>query len=1511
MSFMARLDKPNPTDGLIGFSYRSEGVTATPDVDYEGYGQTASFRPGDAVTEIIFVALKDDIEEGSETFKLIASDPDGVKLGNTEAIGTITEPEQPSGLPEIAVLADYKSIEEGGQATFTLDASLRPDSSLRVSVTISQTGAFAASGQTGRRNVTIDSSGRGHLSVATVDDNRNEAAGAIVVTVNPGNGYEVSRDSYRSATTAVTDNDLPVVTIQPGSKINEGGTARFTLSASPRPAAPIDVSVNVAQAGDFAGEGQLGARTVTIATNGRGTLSVDTASDTTDEDDGTIIASLGSGSGYIVGTPASASVDVSDGGTPTPRISIRANVSTMVEGDTATFELTANPRPASPLEVRVDVTDSGDFVEQGQMGTRTLAIGTSGTASFSVATVSDLVAEADGTLTAQVLSGAGYLVAAAGSASVTVEDESVKVSIRSDGDIVEGGTATFTLTASPAPPYDLGVEVSISQRGDFLTSGAYAEIVTVGTDGRGTISVGTFNDLKAEDDGAVIATVVGGSEYAAGSPARATANVFDTTPTVTIAAGPTVIEGDTATFNLTANPAPESQLTVLVDVSEGEHGSFAASGESGQQSVLIFPDGSGTLEVRTDDDETNEPNGRIAAQVIPDGAGGYYRIGSPAAASVRVNDNDSNDGSVTVSVADAQVRENARNGRYGRTELHFPVTLSKAATTSVRAEFETRPVEDPGRTSAATPGGFHSGGDYRGDSFALWVNFEPGETKRVLHIAVHDDDEYEELPETFEVLISNVYNAEIGDGVALGTILPDPTDAPRGTPVVTITGGAAVNEGQPATFKLTAKPAPEEDLVVDVTVYDDSLGSAGGYLAAEDEGARQVVIPGLNKQGYLAFGDSVATLALSTVNDSVEEASGKVRVQIEVPADGRYKANTQPYFAEVDVRDNDGPPPEVPSAFSVSNASANESDGSIVFDVTLDPPVPDNRGPMTVFYQIYSWGDSDGGAKPDVDFKAKHGTLTYYAGDSLRQVEIEIIDDDHDEGEEQFVLYISRPTGGAVIADATGRGTIVNSDAMPKAWLGRFGRAAAEQALDGIAERIGTRRGDGERARTAGFSGTVAGVRFGDGPDSASHGFGLLTGDGRNRFVDGLPMAGIRGPDLSGGATDTTLAQLLSGSRFTYAGGNDAAGGALGFWGRGSHTRFDGAEGDLDLDGEIMTALLGADYARNNWLVGVALTQTLADGGHRGDGDAPEGDIESSLTAAIPYASWQASERLSFWGAAGWGAGGMQLRPNDAETLEADIDWTMAAAGLRSDLPAIGGAKLALVSDALWARTESEAVEGLVGTDAAVSRLRVGLEGSRRFTLPGGGSLTPKLEVGMRHDGGDAESGLGVEVGGGFAWTEPRLGIGLDVQGRTLVAHEDGAMQDRGFSASLAYDPSPGSARGLSLALRQEVGSRFGGGLDAFFSNDPLTRRFGGEDGSRWTTELGYGLPAFDGRFVATPHVGYGVSQDAREVGFGWRLTPEARPGAPNLSLSLQATRREAALAPTDHRLGIEVRATW
>ncbi len=122
--------------------------------------------------------------------------------------------------------------------------------------------------------------------------------------------------------------------------------------------------------------------------------------------------------------------------------------------------------------------------------------------------------------------------------------------------------------------------------------------------------------------------------------------------------------------------------------------------------------------------------------------------------------------------------------------------------------------------------------------------------------------------------------------------------------------------------------------------------------------------------------------------------------------------------------------------------------------------------------------------------------------------------------------------------------------------------------------------------------------------------------------------------------------------------------------------------------------MLGADYARGRWLVGLALMQSSGEGGYADAGtgsvrcpqdlDAEmravvcggavregDGDVEASLTAAVPYAAIQASERLRLWGAAGYGTGEVTLKPDVGGSLKSDITWTMAAAGARSDLSSL------------------------------------------------------------------------------------------------------------------------------------------------------------------------------------------------------------------------------------------------
>ena len=168
-----------------------------------------------------------------------------------------------------------------------------------------------------------------------------------------------------------------------------------------------------------------------------------------------------------------------------------------------------------------------------------------------------------------------------------------------------------------------------------------------------------------------------------------------------------------------------------------------------------------------------------------------------------------------------------------------------------------------------------------------------------------------------------------------------------------------------------------------------------------------------------------------------------------------------------------------------------------------------------------------------------------------------------------------------------------------------------------------------------------------------------------------------------------------------------------------------------------------------------------------------------------------------------------------------------------------GGLELAARTDALVVRTTSEALRGSTGTGnleaarARVTRVRLGPEAAWRGIAMGSGTLEPTVELGVRHDGGDAETGLGADIGAGLAWTVPSRGIEAQMRARGLRTHADGGFRERGFAGSLAWDPRPDSDRGPSLTIGHAVGASAIGGTDALLEPDPsrALEKAGSHDG--------------------------------------------------------------------------------
>ena len=151
------------------------------------------------------------------------------------------------------------------------------------------------------------------------------------------------------------------------------------------------------------------------------------------------------------------------------------------------------------------------------------------------------------------------------------------------------------------------------------------------------------------------------------------------------------------------------------------------------------------------------------------------------------------------------------------------------------------------------------------------------------------------------------------------------------------------------------------------------------------------------------------------------------------------------------------------------------------------------------------------------------------------------------------------------------------------------------------------------------------------------------------------------------------------------------------------------------------------------------------------------------------------------------------------EPLDTGIGLLAGAAGLRGTLlpaAANGGFSLRLSADGLLLRATSKAVTGLPAAAAEVNRLRLGLEGSYALAVGAGALLTPSFEVGVRHDGGNAETGVGMDVGAGLSYSHPGLGLAAGLRGHTLVLHANATPAEWGASAWLTWDPNPASELG-------------------------------------------------------------------------------------------------------------------
>ena len=1066
-----------------------------------------------------------------------------------------------------------------------------------------------------------------------------------------------------------------------------------------------------------------------------------------------------------------------------------------------------------------------------------------------------------------------------------------------------GDVSTVTATVSPASTVAFTVTVSAQANspavsGDFTLTGTTLSFAPNATDSTGSVTITANNN---DEDAPNKTVTVSGAVSVSGveAPPNATLTITDddeatqinsrgnqpppndlekppvdpnpvdppgqisvdppvdppvvkSPPVVTLVLSPDVNVEDGGVSMVTATALPASSEAFRVTVSAYAVAPAVAGDFELQGTTLSFApnatQSTGTVMIAAVDNQVDEPDKTVAVS----GTVSLSDADAPANVMLTITD-DEPPPVVTLVLSPDAIGENG--GVSTITATASPAS-SQAFTVTVSAD----------AVSPAVAGDYELAG--------TTLSFAANATRSTGTVTITAMDNHVDAPGKMVAVSGTVplSTADAPDGVVL-TIVDD-----ESSPVVTLSlsPGSISESGGVSTVTATASPASWQ--AFSVTVSADAVSPAV---------AGDVELEGTTLNFAANATRSTGEVTITAVGNMMDAPDKAVTVSGRVSASGI----DAPADVTLIITDDDEPPPDL----SVADATGRESDGRLVFEVSLNAP---SSVPVTVDYAT-----ADGTARAGADYVASWGTLTLATGVTRARIEVAVLPDALNEEDESFTLSLSN-VSGAILTDGQATGWISGGDQQATAqWLARFGRTVTDHVVGAVEDQLRTERGGeqltvaGQNLLGAGAGGTTnSQLLLGS---SGAGGFGSVNGFGRGAFgmVALEPGPGTFSPNAPG-ARRMTARDLLSSSALRLNAGSFGLG-TLSFWGRGAYSRFDGSDDDLTMQGEVVSATVGVDYGCGRCLYGVALSHSSADGSF-GFSGSDLASVTSELTGLYPYYGYRVTKRLWVWGLAGYGVGEMTSVPESgAQPETVDLTSRLAAVGARGELlSGPGGFSLALKADALIVKTQSDEVDGLIESEGDARRIRVGLEGSHVASFENNSSLRSHLDVGLRGDGGDADEGFGFEISGGLDWYGLVPGLSFNVGARGLVAHGADEFSEWGYSGGLRYDPTPASPQGLIVGLKRSWGAPLSGGLqDAMWNDSPLRQAANGGFLQQQTlnAEVAYGFDAPGG--VGVPWARAGLFGPDKEYRFGYRMI--TRYGIPSLEWGESPYGR-------DYRLGWE-----
>lgn len=329
---------------------------------------------------------------------------------------------------------------------------------------------------------------------------------------------------------------------------------------------------------------------------------------------------------------------------------------------------------------------------------------------------------------------------------------------------------------------------------------------------------------------------------------------------------------------------------------------------------------------------------------------------------------------VTFAVADTSVTEGGALG--------FVITKSGSTADTCTVNYATA------NGTALAPG------DYTAASGT--VTFAPADTTKTVSVATIDDSSIESAETVMLNLSAASGAALISDPQGIGTINDNDVAPPCSGVNFTVASNGAVTEGGSSGFTITKHGTATGTCAVNYATANGTAIAPGDYTAAS---------------GTLTFtaAQTSNTVNVATIDDTSVESDETFSLGLSAPTNGATLGT--PASATATINDNDQ------VKFSISDSQANEGN-PLVFEVTKSGTA---TGTVSVNYNTV---DGSASSVFPGDYTATSGTLTFAVTDTVKTITVQTLTDLRTEGNETMDVGLSAPTGGAIITDGDGVGTI-------------------------------------------------------------------------------------------------------------------------------------------------------------------------------------------------------------------------------------------------------------------------------------------------------------------------------------------------------------------------------------------------------------------------------------------------------------------------------------------------------